>query len=47
MWADATASAFNYLAKEKVIPEFSLSKIVGNNATLSKIVRDEVRSVME
>ena len=43
-WPDSVSSAFNYLAKERVLPDFSLP--TKNSPTLSKVVRDEVRNVM-
>lgn len=45
-WSDATASGFNYLAKEKVIPDFSLSKLIGSNSTPGKVLRDELKNVL-
>lgn len=41
-WVDATASAFNTLAKERVIPTFSLGSISSSNPTAWKKVKEEL-----
>jgi phage terminase large subunit-like protein len=46
-WPDSVSSGFNVLAKEKVIPPFSISAIMRNSPTLAKEMRDEIRNVME
>lgn len=46
-WPDCTASGFNHLNKLTIIPTFSISAIMKSNPTLSKQMRDEIKSVME
>lgn len=46
-WPDSISAAFNHLSKTVVIPPFSISKVMKNNPTLSKEVRDEIKTVME
>jgi len=42
MWVDATASAFNSLSREKVIPQFSLGEFSSSSPTAFKTHKDSV-----
>lgn len=42
MWVDATASAFNTISREKVIPTFSLGDFSSSAPTPLKGLKDDI-----